>query len=70
VNESRNVNNDNGQTVTMTDNKTLTKVIPRGDTLTFNLESRGHQKCVTRDVEIATTNITLTGQKSKGLTYR
>jgi hypothetical protein len=66
VNEFRNVNNDNGQTVTMTDNKTRTKVIPRGDTLTFNLESRGHQKCVTRGVQIATT----TGQKSKGTTYR
>ena len=66
MNESRNVNNANGQTVTMTDNKTPTKVIPRGDTLTFNLESRGHQKCVTRGVQIATT----TGQKSKGLPYR
>jgi hypothetical protein len=66
VNESRNVNNDNGQTVTMTDNRTRTKVIPRGDTLTFNLESLGHQKCVTRGVQIAIT----TGQKSKGTTYR
>jgi hypothetical protein len=37
---------------------------------TFNLEPRGHQKSTTRNVQIATTNITLTGQKSKGLTYR